>query len=116
MCTLSNILDLLKEKNRSQKSLTDFLGISNSTFTDWKSGRNKSYNKYLPQIAEFFDVSVDYLLGKTDQKTPVSPFDDGQMQECIVLYRGGKPQVFHFSQKQLDIFASLLEQFNDNNL
>ena len=64
----SSVLDkialLLQKSNQTQKNLTDYLGISNNVFTDWKSGRNKSYTKHLPKIAEFFGVSVDYLLGR----------------------------------------------------
>ena len=44
--------------------LTNYLGISKNAVTNWKIGDNKSYMKHLPKIAEFFDVSVDYLLGK----------------------------------------------------
>lgn len=62
MSTFDNILNLLKEQNKKQKELTDYLGISKNQFTDWKSGRIKSYNKHLDKIAEFFNVSVDYLL------------------------------------------------------
>ena len=40
--------------------------------TGWKNGNNNSYMKYLPKIAEFFGVSVDYLLGK---ETPASEND-----------------------------------------
>lgn len=46
-----------------QIELTNHLGLSKNIFTDWKSGKNTSYMKYLPQIAEFFGVSVDYLIG-----------------------------------------------------
>lgn len=69
MRILNMIIALLKEQKKSQKDLTDFLGISNNVFTDWKSGRNKSYQKHLPQIAEFFGVSVDSLLGKAEDTT-----------------------------------------------
>ena len=71
LCTfnvLHTILELLKQQNKKQKELCDYLDISKNVFTDWKSGRNKSYLKYLPQISEFFNVSVDYLLGRTDIK------------------------------------------------
>ena len=47
--------------------LTDYLGISKNAFTNWKIGDNSSYMKHLPKIAEFFGVSVDYLLGKETQ-------------------------------------------------
>ena len=70
MCTLDKISELLKLQNKKQKNLTDYLGLTKNTYTNWKSGNNESYLKYLPQIAEFFNVSVDYLLGNTD--TPIS--------------------------------------------
>lgn len=68
MDTLDKITTLLTEQNKSQKALTDYLGLKKNAFTNWKSGHTTSYTKYLPQIAEFLDVSVDYLVGKTDKK------------------------------------------------
>lgn len=59
---------LLKEQGKKQKDLTDFLGIGENRFTDWKSGRITSWSKYVPQIAEFLDVSTDYLLGLSDEE------------------------------------------------
>ena len=61
---LNKIIQILKERKIKQVELTNYLGISKNIFTDWKSGRNTSYMKYLPKIAEFFGVSVDYILGK----------------------------------------------------
>ena len=60
---IQNIIKLLKEQGKTQKSLTDYLGITQNAFTDWKSGRIKSYTKHLPKIADYLGVSVDYLLG-----------------------------------------------------
>ena len=57
-------MSLLKEQGKKQIDLTNFLGLSKNIFSEWKSERSTSYKKHLPQIAEFFDVSVDYLLGK----------------------------------------------------
>ena len=61
---LNKIISLLKERGIKQKELTDYLSVSHNVFTEWKAGRNSSYMKHLPKIAEFFDVPVDYLLGK----------------------------------------------------
>jgi transcriptional regulator with XRE-family HTH domain len=71
---LNNILLLLKEKNVQQKALSDFLGLSKNTITGWKNGNNTSYMKYLPQIAEFFNVSVDYILGNEQKNSVESDF------------------------------------------
>lgn len=76
MCTLDNITKLLKINKKTQKDLTDFLGITKNSFTNWKNGHNKSYMKYLPQIATFFNCSVDQLLGK-DPQIPVIPTKKG---------------------------------------
>ena len=69
MDILTNIIQLLKERNKKQIDLTNYLGVSKNIFTDWKSGRNTSYKKYLPEIAEFFNVSTDYLAGKENLAT-----------------------------------------------
>lgn len=63
MEVLTNIINLLKLNKKKQRDLTDYLGISKNAFTNWKNGDNASYKKHLPQIAEFFGVSVDTLLG-----------------------------------------------------
>lgn len=69
MAVLTRILALLDERHIQQKELSNYLGLSKCAMTGWKNGNNNSYMKHLPKIAEFFDVSVDYLLGK---ETPVS--------------------------------------------
>ena len=67
MDTLAIIIDLLSKQNKTQKELTDYLGVSKNAFTNWKNGSNTSYMKKLPEISKFFSVSIDYLLG--DQVT-----------------------------------------------
>lgn len=67
MNTIDKIIQLLSEKKRTQKELTDSLGIEKSVFSAWKSGNSQSYKKYLPEIANFLDVSVGYLLGQEEK-------------------------------------------------
>ena len=66
---LDRILMLLKENNMKQKDLAKAIGLSSNALTGWKNGNNSSYIKHLPKIAEFLNVSVDYLLGKETEKT-----------------------------------------------
>lgn len=67
MRILDNITTALKNNGKKQKDLCEHLGISKNNYTDWKSGKSSSYKKYLPEIAEYLGVSVDCLLGKTNQ-------------------------------------------------
>ena len=71
MNTLDKILSLLTEKGIQQKTFAENIGVTKHTITDWKNGRSKSYMKYIDKIADFFDVSADYLLEKTDAKAPL---------------------------------------------
>ena len=70
MSILDSIIEELKKQKKKQKDLTDYLGLSKNSFTEWKAERSKSYQKYLPQIAEFLNVSVDYLLSGENKKSP----------------------------------------------
>ena len=71
MNTLDKILSLLTEKGIQQKTFAENISVTKHTITDWKNGRSKSYMKYIDKIADFFDVSADYLLEKTDDKSPL---------------------------------------------
>lgn len=37
---------------------------------EWKAGRNKSYMSKIRDISAAYDVSIDWLLGNTDEKAP----------------------------------------------
>lgn len=64
MDTLDKIFYLLKNKGISQKSFADAIGVKNYTITEWKNGKSQSYMKYIDKIADFLEVSSDYLLGR----------------------------------------------------
>lgn len=112
MDTLDKISNLLKEQKKTQKELCDYLGIKNNAFTGWKSGHTTSYRKYLPQIADFLGVSVDYLLGKTEirkrtalSEQPLSP----NMEECINL-------LMILSESELEITKRFMSSLHDSNI
>ncbi|MDR2939184.1 MAG: helix-turn-helix transcriptional regulator [Clostridiales bacterium] len=67
MDTLNNILELMKEKGIEQKELETNLALSRGTITKWKNGENKSYLKHINKIADYFNVSTDFLLGRNSQ-------------------------------------------------
>ena len=62
---LKNIIAYLGSERGAKKGLLDYLELPSSTFGDWQAGRNKSYMKHLPQIADYFGVSAEYESGST---------------------------------------------------
>ena len=63
---VERILSVMKQKKITDKQLTSYLGINKSAVTDWKTGKTKSFKRYIDQIANYLDVPVDYLLGNID--------------------------------------------------
>ena len=81
MKVLNNIIFELNRNKKKQKDLTDYLGLQKNSFTEWKGGRSKSYMKYLPQIADFLGVTVDYLLNTDENKKSSDTPLDSEMSE-----------------------------------
>ena len=61
----------MKEKSISQRKMIHDLGLSPTSFTRWKYEGGKSYLKYMEQIADYLDVSTDYLLHGEEKIPPV---------------------------------------------
>ena len=115
MDILTKILELLKENNKKQKDLCDYLNISGNVFTDWKAGRCFSYNKYLPRIAAYFNVSVDYLAGNTDKKEKPLP-EQGlseNMKTIVELYDKLSPENQALALQMLSLLE--IKQKNGEN-
>lgn len=64
------IKQLRKEKGIYQKELAEYLGVSRPTITQYESGTRKPDPDTLKKIATFFNVSLDYLLGRTNERQP----------------------------------------------
>ncbi|AUS87767.1 helix-turn-helix transcriptional regulator [Lysinibacillus capsici] len=59
---------LRTEKGLSQKELTDLLTINRSTYARYETSSTQPDFETLSKLADFYDVSVDYLLGRTENK------------------------------------------------
>ena len=58
-----SIKELRRRNSMSQKQLSERLGISQQTVAKWESGQAAPKPAMIKRIAEYFDVSADYLLG-----------------------------------------------------
>ena len=61
-----NLSSLRKEKNMEQKALAKVLGVSQQTISRWENNVVEPDIKSLIKIADYFDVTTDYLLGRVD--------------------------------------------------
>ncbi|MFE4203749.1 helix-turn-helix domain-containing protein [Aneurinibacillus aneurinilyticus] len=66
--TLGERIKYLREKNGyAQKFIAEKIGVKNNTLSSYESDKRQPDYDTLQKIADFFEVSVDYLLGRTDE-------------------------------------------------
>ena len=64
------LICLRTEKGYSQKECAEKLGIEVPTYNRWERGNNRPDYGTLIKLADFFDVSTDYLVGFSDFRSP----------------------------------------------
>lgn len=62
----SRLKDLRKENGIGQNDLAKLLELSNSSISYWENAKQEPSASALCKLAQYFDVSVDYLLGLDD--------------------------------------------------
>ena len=64
------IRDLREDKDLSQKELSKILNMSQTGYSKYEVGTNDVQTKILIQLAQFYNTSIDYILGLTDEIKP----------------------------------------------
>lgn len=91
---VDRIFSLIQEKGIEQKSFAAQVGVSPQKVSEWKNGKAKSYTKYLPQIAEALETTVQWLATGEGSKTkqPATGEGDGP-SENEILFRKLSPDL-----------------------
>lgn len=63
---MTRLFELRKERGLSQRDMAVDFSVSQSTYNNWENARTQPSIEQLIAIARFFDVSVDYLVGNSD--------------------------------------------------
>ena len=67
---MNRLKELRKQANKTQKDLSELLGVSEMTISRWENEKELSIkHEYAQQLADYFGVGVGYLLGYDDDKT-----------------------------------------------
>ncbi|MBW9330946.1 XRE family transcriptional regulator [Lactococcus raffinolactis] len=98
------------ESKITQKEISDKLEIGQGTYARYEKGDRKPTGEILNKLANFFNVSTDYLLGNTDNKNSTKFEDD--LEESLNTARAfsGKPISEHDREVMREI---LTEMFKD---
>ena len=66
----NRLRDLREDRDLKQKNLADLLQVHQTTYSDYELGRLNIPISVLHALADFYVVSIDYLLGRTNEKQP----------------------------------------------
>ena len=66
----TRIRDLREDHDLTQKQVAQILGMSQTGYSKYETGENELPVAVLEKLADIYHVSTDYLLGRTDIKTP----------------------------------------------
>lgn len=68
----NRIRDLREDSDLTQKQIAEYLNMSQTGYSKYETGENDIPSVVWQSLADFYKTSVDYLMGRTDEKMPYS--------------------------------------------
>ena len=65
-----SLRDLREDKDLSQKQIAQLLDMSQTGYSKYETGENDIPTQILIKLADFYNTSVDYILGRTNIIVP----------------------------------------------
>jgi transcriptional regulator with XRE-family HTH domain len=69
---VNRLVRLRKDKNETQETVATKLGLSQPRYNHYESGKREPDHDLVVALADYFDTTIDYLLGRTDDPHPTS--------------------------------------------
>ena len=104
--------ELREQKEISQKQLAENMHISQSSVSEYENGNQQPPLEMLIKLADFFDVNIDYLLGRTNIAISLN-----RLKERISTRAGQIPlnELFTLKDNEKEIVALIIHSFSTNN-
>lgn len=104
-----NLRTLIEERNMTQKEVAKQLNIAASTLGSYVQNVREPDFSTLKQIADYFDVSIDYLLGYNSGKT-----SNSQENELLRIFRSLSTEQQSICIEQCRVFVKINNQEKEN--
>ena len=62
----NRLADLRKERHLSQKEFSKIFNVAQNTISQWEQGKRNMDTEILVKLADYFQVTTDYLLGRSE--------------------------------------------------
>lgn len=102
------IAELRSNAHMSQFQLAKVLGIGTSTLGIYETNKRKPSPKVLKHIADYFNVSTDYLLGRSNNEKEKKGLSLDEAVDSVMSF-DGRPVTDHDRQMMKSLWKSYLE-------
>ena len=75
--------ELRKEKKLKQKELAEILGVSPSAIIRYENNNRHPDREVLIRFSDYFQVSVEYLLGRTNSRLSLDEFNGNELMKLV---------------------------------
>ncbi|MTI47974.1 MAG: helix-turn-helix domain-containing protein [Firmicutes bacterium] len=82
------------ERNLLQKELARVLGVSNGAIGMWENGKRTPDYELLQNISEYFNVSLDYLIGKSNVRNPNTTYNLTDKEKELLEKIKNDPEIY----------------------
>ena len=109
MTFVERLKTLRASRHISQRELAEQAGLSKSLISMLESGAREPRTEHLEALADFFNVDIDYLLGRSDKTTVLDPdrlFVQQQYEKNGILFR----KVGELNEEQQKLVEALVDQ------
>lgn len=110
---IDRVLELMRNSEKSENALEKAIGLAQGSIKNWRNGKSKPSLEAVSKIADYFGVSVDYLLGKTDDPAPPEKSDGKpklyvppEYAPVMVAFAGGTENL---TQDDIDSIVEFIE-------
>ena len=110
---IDRIKSLMKEKGLKVQFVCSQLGASRYKFYDWERGKSSPSENDLKVLSDILDVSIDYLLGNTDEKKPPAKSQGDTVALHITDFHGQEPEVIEISREKYEKIQKILKIMED---
>lgn len=67
---IDRLKEIREDKDLKQSEVANALGIKQQQYSEYEIGKRLIPINYLSKLADFYGTSIDYLLQRTDERTP----------------------------------------------
>ena len=98
MAIYENIRNLREDNDLTQAALAEILHISQRAYSHYENGTREIPIALLIQLSQYYDVSIDYILGETNIKTRIGKM---KSRDSITILKSKDPKLYDIAYHAL---------------